>query len=138
MEHDEIMDMVMDHYEHPRNYGDLDDYDLIQNGGNSGCGDVITLYIKFSQDGERIKDIAFEGQGCIISQAAASIITENIKNTRLAEISGYDLEKMKEFLGKDMVIRRPRCSNLIIDTLKAAINRYGKLKRNDDIKRNVV
>ncbi len=135
MQHDELMDLIMDHYENPRNFGKLDEYDLVQNGGNEGCGDTIKLYIKFSPDGLRIEDVSFTGEGCIVSLASTSIILEKLKNEKIESISQFDLEKMKEYLGKDIVIRRPRCATLVIDTLKTAIKRFVYIKRSDELQR---
>lgn len=135
MQYDEFMDLIMDHYEHPRNFGELDEYDLVQHGGNEGCGDTIKLYIKFSPDGSRVQDISFTGEGCIVSLASTSIILDKIKNEKVDSIYRYDLEKMKEYLGKDLVIRRPRCATLVIDTLKTAIKRHDRIKRNEELQR---
>lgn len=137
MLHDEIMDMIMDHYENPRNFGKLDDYDLVQNGGNQGCGDTLKLYIKFGDDGEKIDDISFTGDGCIISQASASVVIDKIKHEPVDTIADYDLERMKEYLGKDIVIRRPRCATLVIDTLKTAIKKYEYIRKSNDIQSRV-
>jgi len=138
MEHDDIMEKVMDHYDHPRNFGELANYDIEFSGGNAGCGDVLSVFLKFSNDGEEIEDVSFKGEGCIISQASASIITEKIKGLKITELADFNPGKMKEILGKDIVIRRPRCANLIIDTLKSAVQRYQNTRKSDDIHRNAV
>lgn len=138
MLHDDLMDLVMDHYENPRNYGKPDDYDIAYKGGNEGCGDTITVYIKFDEDGDVIKDISFEGEGCIISQASASVMTEHIRGSEISSLADLDLEKLKEFLGKDIVIRRPRCAGLVIDTVKNAVKQHDYNRRSDDLGRKVV
>lgn len=138
MEHDEIMEKVMDHYDHPRNFGVLDKYDVQFSGGNAGCGDVLTVYLKLSEDGSKIEDVSFSGEGCIISQASASLITDMIKGLKVEELSAFNSERMKEILGKDIVIRRPRCANLIVDTLKSAVQRYQSTPKTGHIHRNAV
>ena len=68
------IDNILDHYENPRHRGHMDDASVTMKGGNPGCGDIITVYLKLD-DGERIQDVSFEGEGCTISQAAASILS---------------------------------------------------------------
>jgi len=126
MLHDELMDLIMDHYENPRNFGKMDHPDVEQTGGNPGCGDKITVYLKINDD--KVEDIMFEIEGCIVSQAGTSLVSELIKDKSLEEIKEINSEKMKEILSKDIVIRRPQCSNLGIDTIKSAIRKYEKQK----------
>ena len=126
MLHEELMDLIMDHYENPRNSGKMDAPDVEQTGGNPGCGDKITVQLKI--DDGRIEDVMFEIEGCIVSQAGTSLVSEVIKNRPIDEIMKMNSDSMKELLSKDIVIRRPQCSNLGIDTIKAAIRKYEKEK----------
>ncbi len=126
MLHEELMDVIMDHYENPRNYGQLDDPDVQQTESNLGCGDHITVYLNI-QSGI-VEDIKFEIKGCIISHAGTSLISEFVKGRTTGEIKNTGLDKMKEFLSKDIVIRRPQCVGLGIDTIKKAIIKYEKQK----------
>ena len=126
MLHDELMELIMDHYENPRNFGKMDSPDVEQTGGNPGCGDKITVQLKIT-DGT-VEDIMFEIEGCIVSQAGTSLISEKIKNMPIEEIMNLNSDKMKEILSKDIVIRRPQCSNLGIETIKSAIRKYEKQK----------
>ena len=64
---------IIDHFQHPRNTGRLEDADVQLGGGNPGCGDLITVYVKVGDD--RVEDVSFEGAGCTISQAGGSIVT---------------------------------------------------------------
>jgi nitrogen fixation NifU-like protein len=68
--------VIMDHYQHPRNRGDLEDADLHEHLLNPLCGDEVTVYAVF--DGERVADVKFSGRGCSISQASASMMTERL------------------------------------------------------------
>ena len=126
MLHDELMDIIMDHYENPRNFGKMDHPDIEQTGGNPGCGDIITVQLKITDD--KIEDVMFEIEGCIVSQAGTSLVSELVKDKTLQEVKEINSEKMKEILSKDIVIRRPQCSNLGIETIKAAIRKYEKEK----------
>jgi nitrogen fixation NifU-like protein len=83
--------VIMDHYQHPRNRGELEDADLEEHLLNPLCGDEVTVYAAF--DGERVADVKFHGRGCSISQASASMMTERLvgksREEAAAEISHF-------------------------------------------------
>jgi nitrogen fixation protein NifU and related proteins len=83
--------VIMDHYQHPRNRGALEDADLEEHLLNPLCGDEVTVYAVF--DGERVADVKFRGRGCSISQASASMMTERLvgksREEAEAEISHF-------------------------------------------------
>jgi nitrogen fixation protein NifU and related proteins len=74
---------ILDHYQHPRNRGQLENPDVATRGHNPLCGDEVLLGVKF--DGDVIQDIAFGGRGCSIGQASASMMTEAVKGHHLSE-----------------------------------------------------
>lgn len=76
-------EVILDHYQHPRNRGQIDDPDLATRGHNPLCGDEILLSVKMA--GDVIQDIAFAGRGCSISQASASMMTESVKGHPLGD-----------------------------------------------------
>ena len=119
MIHRELMDMLIDHYEHPRNFGSLEDADIVRGGGHPGCGDTITVYVKL-KDGA-VETFKFEGKGCMVSQAAASLLSLEVEGRTLEEVSAMGKDRIVEMLGKEIVVRRPRCSMLALDTLKGAL-----------------
>ncbi len=118
MDRAELVDTLVEHAQHPQNFGELADADVTQAGGNPGCGDVVTLYLKL--DGDRVEKLNFTGQGCTISQAAASILTGQVEGMTLAEIGELDYTMVEEALSEELVRLRPRCATLALDTLKAA------------------
>lgn len=120
---EDIMDLVMDHYDNPRNFGKLENADIVQNGGNPGCGDNITVYMKVN-DKNVVEEAAFDGEGCIISQATSSMLMEFIKGKTISEIKELNTEFLRELIGKEMIIRRPLCSRLALDTIKYGIKKY--------------
>ncbi len=117
------IEFLLDHYEHPRNRGALQDPDVQMSWGNPGCGDVVTLYLKIDKT-NRITEISFEGEGCTISQAAASILTENLKGKTLSEAEALSPHDVMELLGREVVLTRPRCAMLALDTLKLALKEH--------------
>ena len=76
-------DIILDHGRKPRNFHALDHPSHFANGHNPLCGDRVTVYLEI--DGDRIKDVSFEGRGCAISTASASLMTEVLKGKTLAE-----------------------------------------------------
>jgi len=120
----EAIEFLLDHYQNPRNNGPLDPVDVTMPGGNPGCGDIVTIYLKVNDAGDQIERVTFEGTGCTISQAAASILTEMVEGRPLAEIDDMDFNDMIDQLGREVVSTRPRCATLALGTLKAAITLY--------------
>jgi nitrogen fixation NifU-like protein len=119
----EFIDFILDHYENPRHHGPLDKPDLVMKGGNPGCGDIVTMYVRLGE-GERIEDVSFEGEGCTISQAAASIVTEKVLGKTLEEVSQLGAEVVVDEMGREVVANRLRCATLALNTLKAAEKKY--------------
>ena len=78
-------EVILDHYRTPRNKGRLDPHDVALERNNPLCGDEIELFLKF--DGENLEGIAFDGKGCSISQASASMMTEKVKGLSVKDAS---------------------------------------------------
>jgi nitrogen fixation NifU-like protein len=114
------IEFLLDHYQNPRNKGRLEDADVVVSGGNPGCGDVVTLYIKKTADGE-IEQVQFEGEGCTISMAGASIIAEMASGKPAQEFEDMGYEEIVELMGKDVVMSRVRCATVGLGTLKAGL-----------------
>lgn len=123
------IDRLFDHYEHPRNHGRLDSAQVVQVGGQSECGDRVVMYLQVATDGETIERVTFEGQGCTVSQSAASILTDLVAGRPLEQIALLDENGLIDILGRDLVGTRPRCATLALTTLKSAIQSYQHLQR---------
>jgi nitrogen fixation NifU-like protein len=123
--------ILLDHYQRPRHRGALEDADVRMPGGNPGCGDVVTVYLKGAGDHEHIEDVSYEGDGCTISMAAASMLLEEVVagNLTMDQILEMDYNEMIEKLGRQVVASRPKCATLGLGTLKAAIRKYQKDRR---------
>jgi nitrogen fixation NifU-like protein len=133
LDRQEYIEYILDHFEHPRNRGRMADADVQLGGGNPGCGDLITVYLKVGE-GNRIEKASFEGEGCTISQAGGSIITEMIEGMTFDEVKGLGTSTMIEEMGDDVVKSRVRCATLALGTAQAAIDQYVK----DQLRRSVV
>jgi nitrogen fixation NifU-like protein len=129
-------DVILDHNRKPRNFGVLEPADATVEGFNPLCGDRLTVRVKM--DGEQISDIRFEGQGCAISTASASLMTEAVKGKSRAEALGLfdrvhhlltddaassdELGKLAALSGVREYPARVKCASLCWHTLNAALN----------------
>lgn len=135
-------EVILDHNRHPRNFGYLEDADRDAQGYNPLCGDRITVRVKL--DGDKIQDIKFEGSGCAISTASASVMTETLKGKTLAEAKALfeqfhdlvtgkadgeagiaELGKLAVFAGVSEFPVRVKCATLCWHTTQAALDDQG-------------
>ncbi len=123
MDRQSQIEFILDHYENPRNHGKFEGADVVSDGGNPGCGDVVTIYLKVDEQGQ-VEKVQFEGQGCTISQAAASLVTEMVTGKPLDEVLELDYDAIIDELGREVVMSRPRCATLALGTVKAAASSY--------------
>jgi len=131
-------EVILDHSKRPHNHRAMADATRAAQGYNPLCGDKISLFVKL--DGERITDVSFQGSGCAISTASASILTETLKGKTLAEAeslfqtfhnlvtgktpsegSGQELGKLAVFSGVSQFPVRVKCATLAWHTLRSAL-----------------
>jgi nitrogen fixation NifU-like protein len=120
--------ILLDHYQRPRHRGALEGADVVMPGGNPGCGDVVTVYLKGAEDHEHLEGTSYEGEGCTISMAASSMLLEQVHagDLTMDQVLEMDYNEMIEQLGRQIVASRPKCATLGLGTLKAAIRKYQK------------
>ena len=123
MDRQAYIDHLLDHFQHPRHKHRMEDADVQLGGGNPGCGDLITMYLKVGE-GDRIEEVSFEGEGCTISQAGGSIISEMATGMTLDEVKELGLPAIREEMGDDIVKSRVRCATLALGTLQAAVDQF--------------
>ena len=113
-------DYILEHYRRPHNFGVLDAPDLRWEGANPLCGDRITLMIDVRAG--KVADVAFTGRGCAISQASASLLTDEIRGKTLDELERLTPDDVLDLLGIDISPARLKCALLSLDTLSHAIH----------------
>ncbi len=128
MDRQEYIEIILDHFENPRHRHRMDGADVQLGGGNPGCGDLITMYLRIGDD-DRIEAVSFEGEGCTISQAGGSIIAELVEGLSLDEVKGLGTHTMIDEMGADVVKSRVRCATLALGTVQAAVDLYRNDKR---------
>lgn len=110
---------ILEHYKHPQNYGTLDDFDIEFEDTNPLCGDELKVQIKLDGEG-RIDDLRFSGQGCAISQAAASMLSDEVKGLTVEELLKLDKSVVIDLLGIDISATRMKCALLTLKVMKGA------------------
>ncbi len=110
---------ILDHYRNPRNFGHLARVDATAEDLNPLCGDTIKMELALDGDG-RIEDIKFDGRGCAISQASASMLTETVKGMKLEDVARLPQEAVLENVGIGISPTRMKCAMLGLKVLKSA------------------
>ncbi len=110
---------VIDHYKFPRNKKEMVNYTVKHRDLNPLCGDTVTMYIKL--EGKNIAEISFLGNGCAISQASSSILTETIQGKNIEEVKKMNQEKVFAWLGIPISHLRTKCALLPFKTLQHAL-----------------
>jgi nitrogen fixation protein NifU and related proteins len=116
-------EVILDHYKNPRGHGVIDDADAYAEGLNPLCGDEVSIYVQFAEDGETIDDVKFSGRGCAISQASTSMLMEMVRGRKAGEIAELPKEELLEEVGIPLTPIRLKCALLGLGVLKVALHR---------------
>jgi nitrogen fixation NifU-like protein len=112
-------DYILEHYRRPHNFGVIEDPTASFEGANPLCGDRITLQLGI-RDGV-VERVGFTGRGCAISQASASLLTDEIKGKPVADVAAFRADDLLELLGIEISPARLKCAMLSHDTLQKAL-----------------
>jgi nitrogen fixation protein NifU and related proteins len=112
-------DYILDHYKHPRNFGTLEPHDLEHHDVNPLCGDELGIHLVVDEGG-KIADLRFHGQGCAISQASASIASEELIGMKVDEAAALDADWVIDLLGIDISPTRRKCALLSLKVVRGA------------------
>lgn len=116
-------DLVLEHFKHPRNVGEIEDPDGKATEGSPACGDMVSVYIKVDDETKTITDVKFQSYGCASNIATGSIITELAKGKTLEEAERITWKEASEALGGLPPIKA-HCSVLAVEGLRSAIRDY--------------
>lgn len=112
-------EIILDHYQHPKNKGNLDSPTSTCHVANPLCGDKIDMFVKVEKG--KVVDIKFEGVGCAISTASASILTEYAKNRSVTDLKKLDQKFIIKLLGIELGVNRIKCALLPLEALHKLI-----------------
>ncbi|HEX3454753.1 MAG TPA: SUF system NifU family Fe-S cluster assembly protein [Gaiellaceae bacterium] len=116
-------EIILDHYKNPRGHGVIEGADAEAEGMNPLCGDEVTIYVEFGEDGETIDEVKFSGRGCAISQAATSMLMEMVQGKTATEVATMPRDELLEEMAVPLTPVRQRCALLGLTTLKLALHK---------------
>jgi nitrogen fixation protein NifU and related proteins len=116
-------EQILDHYKNPRSHGALEAADARAEGMNPLCGDEVAISVAFGEDGDTIRDVAFEGRGCAISQAATSMLMEMVKGRKASEVASMPKDDLLDEIGIPLTPIRLKCAILGLGVLKVALHK---------------
>ncbi|OGY24910.1 MAG: SUF system NifU family Fe-S cluster assembly protein [Candidatus Woykebacteria bacterium RBG_13_40_7b] len=122
MEQELYREIILDHYRNPKNFGELSEPDISESELNPLCGDKIQLHAKIAN--KKIQAIKFRGNGCAISQASASVLTEYVKGKSLQEVEKLGPEDVLDLLKINPPPARLKCATLVLSVLKKGLRNY--------------
>lgn len=114
---------ILDHYAHPRNWGRLPSPDIVADNDDPSCGDQVHLEIALDPDG-RVAQVAFEGDGCMISMASASLFTEHLQGKRVKDLEALTEEEVLSWLDAPIPPHRRSCALSPLVALRAGLTAY--------------
>lgn len=115
---------ILDHSKHPHHTGVLADASVTHAEQNPSCGDTLSLTVKIDEN--KMIDLAWTGDGCAISQAGMSILSDELIGKTLAEVDALNPASIQTLLGVPVGTRRIKCALLCLHTLKNALHAYKK------------
>lgn len=124
---------ILDHYKRPRNKRELEGANIKHVGLNPICGDEVKIMATVGVGTGMIRDVAFQGHGCAISQASASMLTEFVKGKNVAELKKMSKEDVTKMLSIPVSPTRLKCAILPLKALQYGINEFETGKKMDDV-----
>jgi nitrogen fixation NifU-like protein len=116
-------EVILDHYKNPRGHGLIEDADAQAEGQNPLCGDEVSIFVTFGEDGDTIDEVKFSGRGCAISQAATSMLMEMVQGRSATDVATLPRDELLDEIGIPLTPVRLKCALLGLSTLKLALHK---------------
>ena len=116
-------EQILDHYKNPRNFGELNNPDVSSSDNLVSCGDQLSFFVKLNTDKTIITEVKFNGDGCAISMASASLLTEYILDKNISDLKKLNRDGILNMLGISLSPTRLKCALLPLEVLHKALNR---------------
>ena len=116
-------EVILDHYKNPRGHGLIEEPDAQAEGQNPLCGDEVSIFVSFGEDGDTIDEVKFSGRGCAISQAATSMLTEMVQGRSATDVATLPRDELLDEIGIPLTPVRLKCALLGLSTLKLALHK---------------
>lgn len=114
---------ILDHYKHPRNFGEISDASAKAHAANPLCGDELDYFLVFDSE-NKVVEVKFTGRGCTITMASASMLSEKLKGMARADIEKLTNQEVVEVLGVPVNPARLKCATLALETVQQAIGHH--------------
>ena len=115
-------EQILDHYKHPRNFGELDHPSVASSDNLVSCGDQLSMQLMIEAKKQIVTDIRFQGVGCAISMASASMLTEKVKGKKIPDLQPLTKDDILKMLGVKLTPTRLKCALLSLEVLHKALN----------------
>lgn len=125
MTHDMYQQNILDHYKHPRNFGEISDASAKAHAANPLCGDELDFFLVFDEAG-KVSDVKFNGRGCTITVASASMLSEKLLGMTRSDVEKISNEEAVQLLGVTVNPARMKCATLALETVQQAIGHHEK------------
>ncbi|MFA6588549.1 MAG: iron-sulfur cluster assembly scaffold protein [Patescibacteria group bacterium] len=114
-------EIIIDHYKKPRNFGKLKNPDFHGGEDNLVCGDRVEIFLKLNKQ-KKVEGVKWQGEGCALSQASASLLSEMLMGKSLAELKKTGNKHILKIVGENLNPSRQKCATLSIEALKKALS----------------
>ncbi len=115
-------EQILDHYKHPRNFGAMKDPDVTSSDNLVSCGDQLSIQLLVNKKSKTVTDVKFQGKGCAISMASASMLSEKVKGGHIHDLQTLTKDDILEMLGVNLTPTRLKCALLSLEVLHKALS----------------
>lgn len=117
-------ELLIEHYKNPQNFGKIEGAEIVKLDKNPLCGDTIEYYLKLGKDKQTITDAKFQGKGCSICMASASMLSEELPHKKITEVQEWGAKFVKDMIQIKLTPPRLRCAMLSLMAVKKGIIEY--------------